>query len=100
MPAGLLEEMVDLIDSENHTTVLIATKALAVICRNSPANQTLAVDRGLLSKCIAILHRCEDTYTAKWVILVINALVYENPKVHLLPTTAPPLTWASCGLCS
>jgi hypothetical protein len=80
--AGLLEDMVDLIDSDNHTTVLIATKALAVICRNSPANQALAVDRGLLHKCISLLHRCEDTYTAKWVILVINALVYENPKAR------------------
>lgn len=70
-----------MIDSDNHTTVLIATKALAVICRNSPLNQALAVDRGLLTKCITLLHRCEDTYTAKWVILVINALVYENPKV-------------------
>jgi hypothetical protein len=79
--SGLLTEMVDIIDSENHTTVLIATKALAVVCRNSPANQSLAIERGLLRKCIGLLIRCEDSYTAKWVILVINALVYDNSKV-------------------
>lgn len=76
--------MVDLIESDNHTTVLIATKALAVVCRNSPANQALAIRRGLLAKCIALLSRCDDTYTAKWVILVINALVYENGEVRML----------------
>lgn len=76
--------MVDLIESDNHTTVLIATKALAVVCRNSPANQALAIRRGLLAKCIALLSRCDDTYTAKWVILVINALVYENGEVWAL----------------
>lgn len=83
--AGLLHEMVDLIESDNHTTVLIATKALAVVCRNSPANQALAIRRGLLAKCIALLSRCDDTYTAKWVILVINALVYENGEVRAGP---------------
>ena len=82
--------MVDLIESDNHTTVLIATKALAVVCRNSPANQALAIRRGLLAKCIALLSRCDDTYTAKWVILVINALVYENGEVRSHHPPPPP----------
>jgi hypothetical protein len=82
--AGLIEHMVSLVDSDNTTTVLIATKALAVVCRNSPANQALAVERRLLDRCIALLATDLDVYMAKWVILVMNALVYENAQARPL----------------
>ena len=82
MSAGLIEHMVELVSSPNKTTVLIATKALAVVCRNSPKNQSLAIDQQLLTKCIELLGGDLDMYTAKWVILVMNALVYDNPAVR------------------
>ena len=74
--------MVSLIDTMNKTTVLIATKALAVVCRNSAANQRVAIEERLLDKCIHLLATDLDMYTAKWVILVMNALVYENNEVR------------------
>jgi hypothetical protein len=82
--AGLIEHMVGLVDSPNKATVLIATKALAVVCRNSAENQRLAIEEQLLERCIRLLSTDLDCYTAKWVILVMNALVFENAAVCLL----------------
>lgn len=87
--------MVELVSSPNKTTVLIATKALAVVCRNSPKNQSLAIEQDLLTKCIELLAGDLDMYTAKWVILVMNALVYDNPAVRrcILHLTSGILLW-------
>ena len=73
----------DLVDTGAPATVLLATKALAVACRNSSANQAAAVQRGLLHRCIALLESDDlGAYMAKWVILVMNALVYDNPEAR------------------
>jgi hypothetical protein len=98
---GLIEHMIGLIDVPNKTTVLIATKALAVVCRNSPANQKLAIEGRLLDKCITLLSMDLDAYTAKWVILVMNALVYENAAAQqiMLEQGAVPMMvqWLAVG---
>jgi hypothetical protein len=93
--------MVELIASGNATSVLIATKALAVVCRNSAANQRLAIQRGLLTRCVDLLRADLDGYTAKWVILVMNALVFENSDAQgiILEAGAVPLMvrWLGVG---
>jgi hypothetical protein len=99
--AGVIEYMIGLIEVPNKTTVLIATKALAVVCRNSPPNQRLAISAHLLDKCIVLLAGDLDAYTAKWVILVMNALVYENEEAQriMLKQGAVPMMvrWLSAG---
>ena len=80
--AGLVVEMVHMTMENDAVSMLIATKALAVVCRNSVANQNQALEHGLLDRCIEVLASGMDIYSAKWVILVVNALVYDNSKVR------------------